>query len=380
MTLSLNGSSVLSCTLHVPETGVWTADVTLDETVPLIAPRDRVVLVIGDERLLGRVDATRAGLVGGRQSVVIVGGSGGWGTHVDALAYHSDAGVRASDVYASTGATVEEIVQTVVDAPLGPHFVRAAGRASSVLTGTAWHVRADGVTIVGPWPSSSPVVDVLEWSPDDRRAVLAGEAVVWPGAALTSELTGSVTVRESTLHVDVSGARSHVYVATSASAADEPHGNRLARAIASLARSAVAVEYMQRHDYRVVVQGLDGRVTVQAVRGGAAVPELLVGVPVWPSAAGVAQRLAPGTLVHVAFGGLGAQSPVVVACSPDSGIPLETKINAIQVTIGAGTAPVARASASFVAWVTAITTAINALAPGSAIAPLDVASVKLFSE
>jgi hypothetical protein len=370
MTLSLNGSSVLSCTLHVPETGVWTADVTLDETVPLIAPRDRVVLVIGDERLLGRVDATRAGLVGGRQSVVIVGGSGGWGTHVDALAYHSDAGVRASDVYASTGATVEEIVQTVVDAPLGPHFVRAAGRASSVLTGTAWHVRADGVTIV----------DVLEWSPDDRRAVLAGEAVVWPGAALTSELTGSVTVRESTLHVDVSGARSHVYVATSASAADEPHGNRLARAIASLARSAVAVEYMQRHDYRVVVQGLDGRVTVQAVRGGAAVPELLVGVPVWPSAAGVAQRLAPGTLVHVAFGGLGAQSPVVVACSPDSGIPLETKINAIQVTIGAGTAPVARASASFVAWVTAITTAINALAPGSAIAPLDVASVKLFSE
>ena len=156
-----------------------------------------------------------------------------------------------------------------------------------------------------------------------------------------------------------------------------PAGSRVAAAMAALASASFGLPFLRCYRYRVVLQGVDERVSLQIVTRATGVPDTLP-LSIWPGLAGLHCKVTPGTLVIVAFPDHDASHPVVVSFDP-SVDPLEVSIKAARVAIGLGTKPVASATELLI-WATAVTSALSGL--GVVVPPLPptVASTKLFTE
>lgn len=337
-TMLLNGLSATSVRLMLPYLGVWTADVDFDtEAVPL-PPIGPAVLTIGTTVLTGFIDPDGSGIFGQKGRARVIGGFGGWHKKLPAQHFTNDAGVLSTAVLTVTAALVGEKVAQAVPSFLGTHYSRVAGAASRVLANLDWYVDTlTGVTIVGPRlpiPVRPDTVEILEWDPLEQRATIATDAVLQPGSLLVDIRFGTAQVRDVEQVFDAAGAR--------ATAMCRPAGLDLAGLLAASAKEAVRPEYQMHHTYRVVLQGPDSRLALQAVKLLGAVPDMLpitmcMGVP------GFDAKLVPGVEVLVAFADGDPSKPLVMGFTKGAP-PLEVSLNAVRIALGAvAIEPVAKA-------------------------------------
>lgn len=333
-TLSINGIPAVSVRLLVPWTGVWIADVDVDLSIVPALPTGPVLLKIGERVLQGTVDPRLSGKHGAKATARVLGGAGGWDKTVRPLHLHNPAGVTSIAVITATAAEVQERAVVALPTVLGTDYVRAAGPASRVLSGLSWHVDFSGTTIVGPRVPipMSPTVDILDWEPGEQLAEVGYSDILMPGTILLSPNMGPVTVRDVEQTFGPGGARAKAWCSAS-----EPRGagGELGQALSDLAREACGVAYLRSYRYRVVVQALDGRLTLQAVSRTAGLPDVLP-VAFWPSTAGVVAELVPGTIVVVAFLEGNPSLPIVTHVEHGA-VPLVVKVGALA------TSPAARA-------------------------------------
>jgi len=381
----LNDLRAASIRLLVPWTGVWIADVDVVlDPVTKAMPKGPATLTIGTTVLVGTIDDRSSGVFAELAKVRLVGGGGGWDKPLDPASWHNDAGVTSTAVYMATAAAAgEKLVELGVPSRFGNDYVRMAGAASSVFAGVDWYVTFQGITTVGariPLPLS-PLATILSWEANDHRAELASEELVLPGTILVDDRFGTKTVRDVEQTFDEGGARVIAWCDKPSSATP---GSKLLSALASIARASTDVPNLRLYLYRVVAQGADGRLTLQAVKKAS--PDLRA-IPIRPGMSGLSAKIAPGSEVVVAM--LDGKPPQPFVFAFDGSTPLELdlaasvaiKLTAPLVSVGAGTHPVACADA-LLAWATAVVAACAAHVPPITIAPLApaVASTKLFTE
>lgn len=381
--VALNRIPAVTSRIIIPGAGAWSVELDVDLGSSGEVPTGRAVISVGDESLAGTVDPRGTGKMGVRAHVRVVGGGGGWDKPVDAVHLHNDFGLFSTAVYQTTAAAVGEVVADPSPRRLGVDYVRAAGPASRVLRGVAWYVDASGITVIGKRPvlAVGPEVAVLEWDPLIRRAVLASDALVWPGALLVDDRFGRAVVKDVEQTFGPDGARVLASCETASEGATDEAGSRLARGLMAIARHAVGLTELRSYVYRVVLQAEDGRLTLQAVTKADGLPELLKLVPIWSSVAGLTQRLAASSLVLVEFINGDPALPIVTAIAPASGPPSKTTLAAARVEAGAGTSAAVLASTSLTQWMTIVTSTLNGLtAPGTVAPPTGFTATKLFGE
>lgn len=309
-TLAVNGLTATSVRLFQPWSGAWVADADFDlETVPMV-PVGPAILKVGTAVLLGTVDPDASGKFGEKARARIIGGGGGWHRTVSARHFHNDVGVFSAAVIAATAAEVGEKAVDASPSRLGVDYMRSAGPASRVLAGRDWYVElTSGTTIVGPratLPANPLTVEVLDWDPEQQRAEIASDDIVSPGTVLVDTRFGTATIRDVEQTFSAGGARATAWCSEKAS-------TRLVGLLSSLVGERGRTLYLKPHHYRIVAQGPDGRLTLQAVRKTSGVPDSIA-LPIWYGAPGLKSELVtPGTECAVVFLDGDPAQPAVVS-------------------------------------------------------------------
>lgn len=378
MTLALNGIQATSMRLTTPHQGVWHADLMLDPALAPIPPVGPAIIKVGlSGALSGFVDDRASGRFGEKLRVIVKGGRGGWDKIVQARHWHNDAGVLSSVVLQSTAVEVGELLVQAIPRRLGVDFGRSKGPASRVLAGLDWYVDHSGTTIVGPRPHlPSPIdAELLSWDPRDQCATLKTGDLILPGMVLVNSTFGNATIRDVEQDFSSNGeSTARAWCSTQAA-------SRLGEAMRSLIREEAGVAFLRRYIYRVIDQGVDGRLVLQATKPFGPVPDMLA-IPVNAGLPGMFSKVQPGSKVLVEFLEGDPSKPVVTGF--DDALPITLRFDAgIGVQVGSETAakPVACAP-ELLTWVAAVIAACAAHAPPITIPPISpsVASTKLVTE
>lgn len=283
--VTLGGERVACVRLHVPNVGPWFADCDFDDSPTFVG---RQTLKIGDRSFVGTLDPRFDGTFGGRRRCRLVAGANGWGNLLKSKDYHNDAGAKAKAIADDAAREVGETIGTFAPGSerVGADYSREARAASVALEdaagGVPWWVDYAGVTQVRARPAtalSSDACQVLEF---DARARVANLEIddagaVGIGSTLVDERLGSPqVVRELEIRVDGDGMRA---VAWCGGVADGR--SRLAALLEAIVDRIVARKLFGKYRYRVVKVAGDGRLSLQAVRKGAGLPDLLP-ITIWP--------------------------------------------------------------------------------------------------
>lgn len=376
-TAALNGMRAVSVRLLTPWRGVWTADVILD-TTEVDLTNGPATLVIGAlpgpiATLQGTIDPRFTGVFVERPSVRVVGGAGGWDNTVTAQHFHADGGVVSTQVYQATAGQVGETVVDPLPQSLGFDFVRSAGPASRVFADVDWWVDALGVTHVGsrPAPPADPTLTVLSWDPAAQRAELTADSIIQPGAVLSDPRIGPnpVTVRDVEQTFDGSGTRATAWCSAMPV-------SRFMAALGTAVRELAGIAYLKLYRYRVVLEGGDGRLQLQAVQPTKGLPDTLP-LRVWTGMSGITSQLKLSSEVLVEFVSGDPAQPIVRGFSTEA-MPVSTTIDATSsVLIGPSAGIVALAGGAgplvldgpYTGLLSALATLANALA-AMTVAPL----------
>jgi collagen triple helix repeat protein len=223
---TLNDIGIAKLYLVIPSKGLWTADVVLNQSVPMSALAGAAVIKLGDEfTLVGTV--FRAGDFTGAAGYRIVGGEGGWMKLLPAAqAYHSPAGVKLSSVLKDIAKQVGETVNVQQDSTVGTFYLREANapasRALNALAPSWWANPADGVTQVGT-RAQSLITSQFEVLPASQgTSLLLGRIVVatdkpqdWVPGLQFQSLTVSLKTISAVVHkLDSSTLRTEVWTTT----------------------------------------------------------------------------------------------------------------------------------------------------------------------
>ena len=327
---NVDGHTVLEATIVVPNVGPWYATLSF-QGAPDVS--GRVTLTVGSLELRGVIDVRNDGVFGEQRRSRIVGGAGGWGTLLPALAYHNDAGVRSLTVAQDAARLAgEELGSFDPEASaIGNDYVRQAGLASRVLEdvigAVPWHVGFDGRTNVGEREVvdvDAEAYEVLDVEPRVGLATLALDDVsaVGIGSRLTrAPLVGPVVVTELEIRVEVGSLRATAWygaVGAGATALEASRSlsarGRIAQAMRAIARRALDGTLFGRYRYRVVQMSGD-RVELQAVRAGAGLPDILP-ITQQPGIAGSFAKLVGGAVVLVEFIEGDRTMPVITGFAP----------------------------------------------------------------
>lgn len=325
MTATLNGVTVTRAQVQVPAWGVWWADVEVDSPEPLTGS---VTLAIADVEMVGTVQS--GGALHGRGRYRISGGKGSWGKSIPRLAYHNDAGVKASTVLNDAARACGEELSGATNDRLGPHYVRREGAASLALNDIAprnWYVDLDGITYIGQRVSTAYTGEATRVNPDPASSIieLATESLsgLVPGAVVdgVTAVDVEVTLDEKRLTARVYG--------------DVTQSSRRVSALAQLVQQLFPdIRYRGVSEFRVVSQDGD-RLNLQPVRASLGLPDLSR-VAMRPGVAGSRNNVTDGTLVLVAFVNANPSRPVVVNFdSPDNPgwIPQTVEFNTESVAL-----------------------------------------------
>jgi len=385
MSATLNGSRAVSVRILAPWRGAWSADVVMDPAdVDASTLIGAATIVIGETHgpvstLQGTIDPRYSGTFIDRPFVRVVGGAGAWDKTVTAQHFHNDGGVTSSQVYQATAAQIGERVVDLAPTLLGADFVRSVGPASRVLADVDWFVDLDGVTQVGPRPSvpDDASLTVLDWDPIAQRAELQSDGLILPGAIIADARIGAAAVTVRDVEQTFTGAGTHAIAWCAIAPA-----TRLLSAFGSLVRELGGIAFVKRYRYRVVLEGSDGRLQLQAVQPSKGVPDTLP-LTVWPGASGLAARLKPSSEVLVEFVAGDKTQPIVSGFS-SAAIPLENTIDAsVAVHVGPSAAAIQLAGGGHsIAFADAlflelgkIATAINGIVAGSYAPPASAALI-----
>jgi hypothetical protein len=396
--ITLNALRGVRARVHMPKTGAWIADVDVDLDAVPVAPSGRALLTIGVNALTGTVDDRASGRFGSKAHVRLVAGGGGWDKVVPGVHLHNDAGVLSSAVYAAVGAAVgESVVELGIPRRLGVDFVCMRGAASQIFAGVDWYVDELGITRVGPRVPvpAPPTADVLSWDPTNKVAEIASDLLITPGMTLTDPVRFGVATVEDVEHSFGDGGTralarcstpSLLGAAASAALASPPPaaGGKIVQALAALARQAAQTSALKKYPYRVVTQGVDGRLTLQATDPKSEAPPFLRLIDIWAGVAGVSLKLAPASVVLVSFIDGDKARPIVTGFDPKSPPVLQIRLDAVRVVAGeVGASAVAKAD-QVLACITAVAAAggLTSAAMLAAITPFtsSIPSTKLFTD
>lgn len=356
----LNQLRAVSVRLLTPWRGFWIADVDLDLDATAKVPTGKVALTIGDATpLVGTVDPKASGRFGDTSRVRVLAGGGGWPTIVGGRHFHNDAGVLSTGVYSATAAEVGETVVDTSPGFVGRDYVRPTGPASSVFEGLDWFVTLQGVTIVGKRPPlpPSPSLEVLSWDPAAQRAEIATDALVQPGTVLVDPRFGTATIRDVEQSFSDGGARAVAWCS-------EAPSSRLVDALAAFVRAKAGLHGAYR--YRVVLQGVDGRLNLQAIDKSPGLPHLLP-ITMWPGVPGVSAMLKLSSTVLVEFIGGDRTKPIVTGFEPGK-VPLSVTLDAVAIQLGDGAVKAVATAPELLVFAANVVTALGAL--GQTVAPL----------
>jgi hypothetical protein len=147
----VSGRRVVSGSICILALGVWYADLLLDQPSSVVGAQ---TISLGPLQMQGT--SVIQGTFTGSTRCRILAGKAGWRESVAAKSYQHDLGVKKSTVIGDVAKAVGETAIVSTDGIVGTAFVRQSGPAARVLNqvGDFWYVRADGVTVVGPRPSS----------------------------------------------------------------------------------------------------------------------------------------------------------------------------------------------------------------------------------
>ena len=301
---NVNGESVIEGSLHVPNVGVWWADVVF-EGEPSFEDSQSVTLNLGDLALTGSVDPSHNGTFGQQRRMRILAGAGGWGNLITAQHYHNDAGVLSRAVADDAARLVGESLGAFAPAAdkIGIDYVRQAGPASRVLEemigGVAWWVGYDGVTVVGERTTSEAPLDayeVLEFSPAESLVTLGVDDLtkIGIGSVFSNGLDAPLTAFE--IEVVISSERARVKVWGGGTATGR---GRLTATLVSIFEAVLRRRLFGKYRYRVVQMSAD-RVELQAVALAEGLPDVIP-VAMKPGVSGAHAELTPGSVVLVEF-------------------------------------------------------------------------------
>lgn len=192
--------SVTAGQVYLPRTGVWLADLRVDERAEL---PDRVTLNLGSVAMPAAV--VKAELIGGMTEARIVGGAGGLGDTARPKHYHAplarhvlvdllrDAGETLSATAGQDALGKSLEAWTTLALPVGSML---AALCQVIGNDTNWRVLADGTVWIGTeaWPDSG--VDARSIEADGANgASIVGTDIpqLWPGTVLAGRRVDQVT-------------------------------------------------------------------------------------------------------------------------------------------------------------------------------------------
>ena len=381
---TLNGIRALSVKLLIPWRGAWIADVQLDPDDVMTAPSSGpATLLVAGSTLTGTIDPRGAGSFGGMASVRVVAGAGGWDKPVPPQHYHLDNGVSTTSVYTGAASLVGETIVESAPSLLGVDVMRSAGPASRVFQDSDWYVDFGGLTQVGSRPAAvaDASMQLMTWDAVQQRAELVSDVLVLPGTALSDVRLNGVTptIRDVEQTYDRDGSRVVAWCAVT------PVG-RLLGALTNMVRELGRTATLKVYQYRIALEGSDGRLQLQAVSPTAGMPSTLP-LSVWPGMQGDSGTYQLGGLVLVHFvegpGGAPPQ-PVVLGFDPtakpikrvlDASAEVDVGPSAVLVAIAGGTVPLTptpwatETAAALTAFAASLSTAsVGPLAPLGALA------------
>lgn len=292
-TATLNGLRVPECRAQIPASGLWFADVKVDDVASLTGS---VALKIADLEMVGTIIS--GGVYEGVGRYRVQGGAGRWGHTIPAKDYSNDAGVKLSTVISDAAQAAGEPLDTstIPAGIVGTKWSRVRGPSSWTLQALlpgGWYVGEDGVTRCGSRPAAPYTV------PAERTSVdLARGRVELAAGVLTGLVPGAVV--EGLTAVDVE----HVVADRTVRSVlwgqgVAPGSRRLAAFRVLLDRLLPDYRYRGVYECRVVTQEGE-RLNLQPVRSGLGLPDLRR-VRVRPGVPGVKALHALGSLVLVAF-------------------------------------------------------------------------------
>ena len=335
---SVSGKPFQSLELHVPQSGVWFADVRMLGDDELTG---KVTIAVGDTTLVGTV-SQMSGTFGLQQVTRIIGGGGGWAKNLPAKHYHNDAGVKrnlvASDAARLCGETLGTL--TFPSERVGSDYVRVAGPGSTALdylaAGSSWWVGYDGATYVGTRKIASADAgqyEVLSYDPISQVVEVAVDSLsdVSIGSILSERLDSPLTVRGMTVKVNGEKFRLHCWCG-----GDSTSASRDRRAMEAIVKHLTGKPLLGLYKYRVFAMNAD-RVDLQAIDTSLGLPDLLP-VAMVPGASGWHAELSKGAEVYVQFAN-GDRSEPVITGFPGKGQAGHTPV---AVSICEGTLPLAR--------------------------------------
>lgn len=373
----LNQLRGMSARVTMPKAGAWFADVDVDPDIPVL-PIGPAILAIGTTTVLkGTIDDRHTGRFGAKATIRLVGGLG-WDKPVPPLHIHNDAGVFSPAIYAVTAATVGEppVVELGPPKLFGVDYVRTQGPAARVFAGVEWWVDILGITHTGPrlpLPAPPPpVIDILEWDPKAKVAVIASDILIQPGMTLVDPVRFGTAIVDDVEHTfKDGGGRAIAWCSTpslagaaAAALASPPPaaGSKLVRALGALARESAGVSALKKYAYRVVIQAPDGRVNLQLSKLVGAAPPFLTLIDIWAGLPGMSCKLSPTSSVLVSFIEGDPGRPIIVGFDPKNPPAVELKLDALRIALGTlAISPVAKAPGTQ-AQITAIVGAIAAIA------------------
>jgi len=318
--VSANGYTCDRAKVTVGYVGPWTAELHLPNANVLNAP---VTLRIGTLTLVGAPVPGMDGIYADQRTIRIAGGAAGWSSSIGRRGYHNDASVRAQLVAQDAAKEVGETLGGFVPVHerVGADYAREAGLASTALSrvigeGAAWWVDYQGLTQVGQRPARTLVAGtytVLSFNPSERTAVLIAPdpTTITVGATLADGIDRPSVIRE--MEITASGdepMRFHVWLG-----GEGAQPGRLAALLTGIAERALDARLFGAYRYRVVTQGSDDRVDLQAVDLELGLPDLRF-ITLWPGVSGTRIRIGLGGQVLVMFAEGDRARPIVVSYAP----------------------------------------------------------------
>ena len=308
MPATLNGKSILSCSLSEPRVGVWSAvvDVDSDESIT-----GSVTLALDGVTWAGTV--VKGDHHAGRVHMQVVGGAGSLAKQLDAKYYRGvNLGAVLADVMRETGETLSATTDSRVRGHNVSRWARPRGKASLTIKqiadelGLVWRVLRDGTVWVGAdsWADIKPVYDEIDRSPGRDAALIAPESpTVAPGLSFGGKHVSRVTTSTQ----GGGGLRQEILYG------EQTSGDRVQEDIAAIVdqRTATKIDYSRLYPSKVVKQASDGTLEVipdsAAIRGNG-----LTGVPIRHGIPGVTVTVPAGGKVLLFFEG---GDPKLPACA-----------------------------------------------------------------
>jgi hypothetical protein len=337
--VTINNVNVIGGSIVMPLSGVWTADLVIDQPDGSGFDAGTSVSIKSDGGLTfsGTVAAGRTGDFLDAVHVRVLGGAGGMTAQVSPKGYVQPSAFVRDVLNDIAGAGGESLSSDIDPSLLGTNLAawntmqQPASEALNVLLGivaptATWRISTEGklLIIVDNWPSKTLDFETINHDPMQRSYLLGVDGFeITPG--MDVDTLGKVTRVEHVIDTD-GKSRSHVWVTVDG----EEQGTL--PSIAKIVHNTVAhIDYFTLYDAKVVSQSAD-LTTVDVQPGDTRLPGMSK-VPLRPGLAGMSVQVTPGGFIRIGWD-RGNPSMPYAALWQGGETPIKVILKGVTVYIG----------------------------------------------